>query len=243
MDWLLGPSGSRLLGRAALCESGFWIITLPDIRDCCCPYPPPQPWPFSQTVEHLYLTRPPNLSQGVTVLPGPGFGLGPSRAGQREQGGAHRSAILVWGTPVTGLAWPRGRGRASEGLWRWLPLWVCWWLQRFHSPMWAVVVTPHAPPQLRPCLCSLSGSLKDIQAYFRASGARQLRMIQATPLPSSCGSLQTFSEDLRIFLRAGAPWAWVQLLGGFLSTRWATEEGGDVASEDETGCCQEEPKP
>lgn len=48
--------------------------------------------------------------------------------------------------------------------------------------------------------------------------------------------------DLRILLRAGAPCMWAQLLGWFLSTRGAGEEGGDGASELETGCCQGDPK-
>ena len=104
---------------------------------------------------------------------------------------------------------------------------MCRWLQGFRSPMWAVVSTPHPPSQFRRCLCSLSGRLKDLQACIGASGARQLGMIQATPLPSSCGSFQTF-EDLRIFLRAGAPFGvWAQPLGRFLSARWAADEGGD----------------
>lgn len=46
--------------------------------------------------------------------------------------------------------------------------------------------------------------------------------------------------DLRI-LRAGAPCVWAQLLGWLLSTGRAGE-GGDVASEHETGCCRGDPK-
>lgn len=59
-------------------------------------------------------------------------------------------------------------------------------------------------------------------------------MIQATPLPSSCGSFQTFAEALRIFLRARIPpecefssWANSQVQGGLQS--WGRTAAEDVS--------------
>lgn len=55
---------------------------------------------------------------------------------------------------------------------------------------------------------------------MRISEAKWFGMIQATALPSSCGSLQTFAEALRIFLRLGAPSVWAHE-----SMKWTTKEG------------------
>lgn len=92
---------------------------------------------------------------------------------------------------------------------------------------------PHPPSQLRPCIQPSQGASGTATLGLRASGAKRLGAIQATPLPPSCGSFQTFAEALRIFLRAGAPPNVGSAPGLVSECKVGRREGGDVPFEDE----------
>lgn len=92
---------------------------------------------------------------------------------------------------------------------------------------------PHPPSRLRPCVQPSQGASRTAKPGLRASGAKRLGTIQATPLPPSCGSFQTFAEALRIFLRAGAPPNVGSTPGLVSECKVGRREGGDVPFEDE----------
>lgn len=121
-DWLLGPSGSRLLGHAALCESGFWGVMLPHVRDCCSPYPSPRPWPFPRSVEHICLTRPGCPKPGCHSAAWPRLWIRTQRGWSERAGGCSLFCHPAMGGHRSRAELPRASGSAGGfipqcGLW------------------------------------------------------------------------------------------------------------------------------
>lgn len=68
-------------------------------------------------------------------------------------------------------------------------------------------VCPSQVKTSRPCIHTPTPDIQGLpRPCLRACGDKWLKTIQATALPSSCGSIQTFAEALRIFLSGrGSP--------------------------------------
>lgn len=135
----------------------------------------------------------------------------------REQEGTHHPPILRWG-PWSRSCSPGDGGCVANGL------------QGVRSPLWAAATTPTPSFPAQTPHPPLSRTAKP---GLRASGAKRLGTIQATPLPPSCGSFQTFAEALRIFLRAGAPPNVGSTPGLVSECKVGHREGGDEPFEDE----------